>query len=190
MTTTFLFPDLETTGTKTGDDLVLEAAWAFTDEDFRVVGTPKTFLVKPETHEWAQIAQRLGENAFVLRMHRETGLWDDLPTAEFDLFDVRRELENDIADIFRERPGQIHIAGLSVEFDVRFLEDVAGMDFDKLGVHHRLLNLSSLKLAYENAGAAFQRATNNGAHRALNDVFEAIEQARLFQQSLKQLPAF
>jgi oligoribonuclease (3'-5' exoribonuclease) len=185
---TFCFPDIETTGTDPDDDLVLEIAWTFTDEHFQVLGVPKSYVVKLEDDQWATLANRLRKTPFVQKMHADSGLLNDLTGS------VTTDI-NDIASVFYEDlveqinvGATIHFAGMSVEFDKQRLEKL-GFRFEQWGVHHRLYNLSSVKLALENVGVPYQKPVNLGAHRAAFDVVEGIEQARIFRELFGHLPA-
>lgn len=189
--TTFLFPDIETTGTDVNEDVILEIAWAFTNEEFEIIGTPQTFVVKPQDWEWAKIAHRLGANEYVRNMHRDSGLYTDITTATDDIADIALTLESEVrSSAIRPRPDDmVHLAGLSVHFDREFLNENHFRLDDAHHIHHRHLDLSSIKMMLEVAGIPFDKAPNTGAHRALNDVFEAIEQARIFKTLFGHLPA-
>lgn len=184
---TFLFLDIETTGLRWRQDVVLEVAWAFTDEHFEVLGEPRSFVVKPEDHEWATIASQLRKNDIPRQMHQSSGLYDELPMAEHDILDIRKVMRADIEEQLQVGAA-IHLAGLSVEFDRTFLDELHDFEFEEMGVHHRLYNLSAVKLALDNVGVVYYSA-KPGNHRALADVFEAIEQARIFRELLGHLPA-
>ena len=87
----------------------------------------------------------------------------------------------------------VHLAGLSISFDRDFLKKDPSwalfFDNDTLGVslHHRLLDLSSLKMFLTARGVPWDKATNTGAHRAANDVRETLAQARIFWELLTPL---
>lgn len=188
--TIFCFPDIETTGTDEHEDVILEIAWAFTDESFTVLGTPRTFVVKPDEMDWAKIAHRLGANKYVRDMHTSSGLFADITVAESDIADIVLAFERDLrSSIVRPNfDDLVHLAGLSVHFDRTFLNANHFRLDDEHHIHHRHLDLSSIKMMLEAAGVPYQKAENSGAHRALNDVFEAIEQARIFKALFSQLP--
>lgn len=186
---TYMFADLETTGTDVVEDRILEIAWAFTDEHFAVLGQPRTFTIDIED-DWSTVIARLKGNDYVRAMHSESGLWSDLGSnAVTPGYKVRNQMYEDI----EEQKGigaDIHLAGFSVHFDKSFLEHWSvAWSLDGSGLHHRIYDLSAVKMALENVGVPYRKADNRGAHRALNDVFEAIEQARIFRAQLAQLPA-
>lgn len=186
----FLFTDIETTGLEPNKDIILEVAWAFTDENLEVVGTPRAFTIKPEDHQWSTIANRLGQNSYVREMHYKSGLWAALPSAETDFYEVEAVLQQDLRSV-QLRPSldiPVHLAGLSVHFDKEFLE-YNGWDLETMGVHYRIFDLSAVKIMLDISGVGWERVSNAGEHRALNDVFEAIEQARIFRELFGRLPA-
>lgn len=183
---TFCFPDIETTGTDPDADLVLEIAWTFTDEHFEVLGVPRTFVVKLEDDQWSTLATRLRKTPYVHKMHADSGLLNDLTGPNTtDLDDI---IERFYEDLFIQQQvgATVHFAGLSVEFDRQRLERL-GLRWEAWGIHHRLYNLSSIKMALENVGVPYQLA-KSGGHRAALDVVESIEQARIFRAQLGQLP--
>ena len=55
------------------------------------------------------------------------------------------------------------------------------------GIHHRLLDLSSVKLMLDSSGVEWERAENTGAHRAVNDVREVIAQGKIFREMLAKI---
>lgn len=185
---TYMFLDLETTGTDPVEDRILEVAWTFTDEHFKVIGAPRSFRVDA-ADDWSQVIQRLKQTPYVLNMHVESGLWAELAGENTTpAYKVRDQMYDDIAK--QSTIGaDIHLAGFSVHFDKSFLEHWSALwSLDGSGLHHRIYDLSAVKMALENVGIPYQKATNHGAHRALNDIFEAIDQARIFREQLSHLP--
>lgn len=185
----FLFTDIETTGLDEHEDVILEIAYAFTDENLEVVGTPRSFVIKPEDAQWATIANRLRQVPVVQAMHEKSGLLGAIVTADTDLYDVQRQLEVDIHSTDIRPTGRpempVHLAGLSVHFDKKFLE-YNGWDLEKMSVHHRIYDLSSVKIQFDLADVHWERVKNENEHRALDDVFESIHQARVFRRMLQE----
>lgn len=183
MSRLFAFVDLETTGLDPDSDSIIEIAWAFTDEAFNVVGTPTTFLVMPE-RGWFSLGSA---DQAVRDMHSKSGLMDDLMRSDaVDLDGVAEQMRAQLATL----PGHtaLHLAGFSVHFDRAFL---AANGFRSLlgdWFHHRHLDLSAVKLLLDAVGVPYEKPVNERPHRALADVFESIEQARLFAVQLSGVP--
>jgi len=77
--------------------------------------------------------------------------------------------------------------GMSVGFGREFLP--AHVFDDRLTgrsrFHTRILDISPLRLMFGSAGVGYTRASNIGPHRALNDVIEGIDQARIFMDHVR-----
>jgi len=183
---TYCFLDIETTGLDENRDRILEIAWVFTDKDFSMLSNAQ-FLV--EQANWADSWSRINVNEIVANMHSQSGLLaalanDDLPKTDLD--DIYLHLASELEDA--SRFGEpIHLAGRSVHFDKGFL---VANNFDTLfndkfsnNFHHRMLDISSVKLMLESSGVDTKQfeVESAGAHRAMNDVLGDIGYARNLQ---------
>lgn len=176
----FLFLDLETTGLDQSRDSIIEAAWAFTDEKFNIIGEPRTFLVEPKS--WDALFDALRARAVVRDMHKASGLFEELTNDEtVGVHQVAEALHDEIRLL--PEHSSLHLAGFSVHFDRSFLER-NGFGFCLSLIHHRHLDLSAVKMLLEAVGAGYSTPINGNPHRALADVVESIEQARLFAAQL------
>lgn len=176
----FAFLDIETTGLDPDDDEILEMAWAFTDERFAVIGSGESRLIEPN---WAQAAHRLNALPFVRDMHTASGLLDDKAkplSLDAAMSQFLREAANTRADV-------IHIGGFSVHFDVTFLRARGYKAVLDETFHHRFLDLSAVKLLLEATDIPYESAPNAHKHRALHDVYESIDQARIFASMVRTL---
>lgn len=190
----FLFPDVETTGTDSEKDFLLEVAWVLTDDNFQPLNEPQTFLVD-QMDRWSDMWARLrNADPIVQAMHASSGLTQELKEREdgfANLDEIYNRMHADLMSVGRNE--LVHLAGMSVHFDKAFLmaNNFGALFWDsahtKPLIHHRMLDLSSLKLLWESAGVEFEQAPNVGKHRALNDVYEGIAQARIFRDQLSYL---
>jgi oligoribonuclease len=183
----FLFLDTETTGLDPQGDALLEVAWFITNDDFEVISTPQTFAVNVE--EGNTIASLSAMNDYVRQMHTATGLLEDIDDgATLDY--IFAALVGDIEE-YVGIDDSLHIAGLSIHFDVDFLK---ANDFNlfsdvypnKALIHHRHLDLSSVKLLFGTVEGLTEHigSPEPGGHRALADCFEALAYARLVRGTL------
>ena len=184
----FLFLDTETTGLDPRKDFLLEVAWVVTDEKFEPVTAAQSYIVD-HRERWTDVALALGEMVPVVKqMHDKSGLTEDVLTSD-ETYSVNYINSSLLRDV-EQYDGNVHLAGLSPEFDREWLRangfaNIFGPAQDeKVPVHHRLLNLSAIKLMFEASGVPYEMPQNSRAHRALNDVWESVEQAIIFQRTL------
>ncbi len=180
--TTFCFLDIETTGIDPDTDEILEVAWQFADERFEPVGSSRRFLIEPD---WAVLARRVREDGAVKDMHTRSGLLEDLYRDELVDMDVVAEALLD--DVARYATGSLHFAGFSVGFDRAFLRAKGLRSMIERTFHHRLLDLSALRLLLDVNGFEYAKPENPCPHRALYDVNESITQARMFANDLTRV---
>lgn len=173
----FCFLDIETTGLDPDRDEILEIAWVFTDAEFNRI-TSHQFLIEPD---WSRFAERVRDNQVVYHMHSQSGLLADLYQDRLsNLDEVSEALLADAAQV----PGKPHMAGFSVSFDRDFLRSKGLRSMIERTFHHRLLDLSSMKLFLDTANVSYAKAGNPCPHRAMWDVSESIEQARILRSAL------
>lgn len=193
--TLFAALDIETTGLDQENDVVLEVAWAITDTEFNQLTPIRTHIVSHEIHGWQEAWRLLQANDYVRDMHQRSGLAADLTTKRsWSMESMVLQFRDDVnvaglaADTGnRLSEEDVHLTGLSIGFDREFLKRDKSwgllFDNDALGmtIHHRLLDLSSVKLMLDSAGVPWEKAPNLGAHRAANDVQEVIDQGKIFR---------
>jgi oligoribonuclease len=183
----FLFLDGETTGLDPSSDALLELAWFLTNDQLEIISEPRTFAVHiDEGHTLASLSAM---NDFVRNMHTTTGLLEDLEdgaTLDYIFATLVSDIEEYVA-----LDDTLHIAGLSIHFDVDFLK---ANDFNlfsdiyphKAKIHHRHLDLSSVKLLFSTVPGLTEHigAADPGGHRALADCYEALTYARMVRGTL------
>lgn len=198
--TLFAFLDIETTGLSPDDDHILEIAWLLTDSKLETLTPLRSHISEHSQGEWQDIWSQLQSNEPVRHMHQESGLLDAIRSHTAWPLSASALLFRDDIENARRQLGDydgtehsVHLAGLSISFDRDFLKKdptwALFFDNDALGVslHHRLLDLSPLKMFLTARGVPWDKATNTGAHRAANDVRETLAQARIFWELLTPL---
>ena len=174
----YLALDIETTGLDPQKDQILEVAWKALDPSLSVMeGFDFSAVVGLTTAGW----DRLSSAPEVVRnMHSTSGLLGDVLAAKKDLAHVGYHLGQTLFRLHKDFD-RVHLLGMSIHFDAEFLKaNGFGSCFDdSSGIHHRMYDLSSVKLALAQSGIEYPQAAK-GNHRAAADVDEAIEQARMF----------
>lgn len=193
--------DIETTGIDPDEDLILEISWVITDEDFNTITPLRTAIVRHNLAGLQDVWLLLRENDVVRNMHQQSGLLlafnTDSPVSMEALAlmfrdDVKRASIVS-GKFFDDEVPQVHLTGNSIAFDREFLKRnhtwANFFDSDVLGIeiHHRLLDLSSVKMMLDSVGIPWKKAGNPGPHRAANDVLEVVEQGQIFHTLLTEL---
>lgn len=161
----YLFLDLETTGLDPYQGKILECVAVATTADLVEVGAPFAMILKCYRSDY--------DNAdnFVQDMHTFNGLWNLCFWADAENFTLSKDLVNYIGTFEWDDKRPI-LAGNSVHFDRAWLaqkcRDAAAC------LHHRHLDVSSLKLAADDPFPS----SGNGIHRSADDVAESILKAR------------
>ena len=193
--------DIETTGLDPDEDLILEISWVITDEDYNPITPLRTEIVHHNLAELPDIWLLLRENDVVRNMHQQSGLLPAINTeTSVSMEALALMFRDDVnlantthGDAFGEEVPQVHLTGNSIAFDREFLKRNSTwanfFDSDVLGIeiHHRLLDLSSVKMMLDAVGVTWKKAENPGPHRAANDVLEVVEQGQIFHTLLTEL---
>ncbi len=182
----FLWVDLETTGLDPDKDLVLEAAFVLTDDDFLSLDS-ETFLFEPGP------ALHICSD-FVRQMHTDNGLWDDLEKVvePYDymetgswVLDMLLRCEVPRIDKGDQNFFDCQLAGSTVGFDQSFLKLVMPNLIED--IHYRSLDISSIKTFFSlDTDIPWDEVVpkHQPEHRAMPDVLTAIDTAIWIRENL------
>lgn len=168
--------DCEMTGLSIQDDALIEIAALVTDYDLNVLGEGVDLVIKPPQAALEQM------NEVVTQMHTTSGLLDRLA----DGITVR-EAEERVLAYVREHvtePRKAPLAGNSIGTDRGFLaRDMVELE---TYLHYRVVDVSSIKELARHwfPRAYFAAPEKGGAHRALADIRESIDELRYYRRAV------
>lgn len=167
--------DLEMTGLDPEQDLVLEIATVITDEKLEVVAEGPEIVVHQSDRVLAEM------NEWCVRQHGESGLTDKVRASRYTV----AEAEEETLRFCRQHAvaGEAILCGNSVWQDRRFLARY--MPELAEFFHYRMIDVSTLKIlmavwAPELTG----KLNKQERHRALDDVYDSIDELRLYRKKL------
>lgn len=172
--------DLEMSGLDAQVERILELAVLVTDADLNIVAEGPELVV----HQPDELLERMDE--WNTSHHAKSGLTERVRASTVD-----EEAAEAFVLAFLEEEcvlGETPLAGNSVWQDRRFLARY--MPRIDAFLHYRIVDVSSVKeLARRWYPAAFDAApAKRGAHRALDDIRESIEELRYYREHVFRAP--
>jgi oligoribonuclease (3'-5' exoribonuclease) len=161
-----LWLDLETTGIDPVNDHILEVAWRITNDSLIPWSVTQSRVVSPTADVWRQ----LKETPFVMDMHIQNGLLDDIDNEFVDklmLEDIEDEILKDVNIV----DGPWMVAGSSVHFDLA------------LKLSHRIYDVTTLKTIFKSVGHV-DNIGNDFKHRAASDIDNSYRYALMYRDIL------
>jgi oligoribonuclease len=175
--------DLEMTGLNPARDQIVEVATLVTDDELELVaeGPDLVIATAPEALE--------GMEDVVRQMHLRSGLLAAIAASHVTLAEATAETLAFVRKHCPE-PRKVPLCGNSIGTDRRFL--AAYMPEVEDHLHYRSVDVSTIKeLArrwYPEAYAAAPRKA--GAHRAMGDIKESIEELKYWRNTVFMVKAF
>ncbi|MCE2027635.1 oligoribonuclease [Sessilibacter corallicola] len=171
--------DLEMTGLDPDEDVIIEIATIVTDSNLNI-------LAEGPVHAVSQEKWRLdGMDEWNTNQHGKSGLTQRVLDSSVDA----EQAENETIEFLKQwvTPGKSPMCGNSICQDRRFL--VRGMPELERYFHYRNLDVSSLKeLAKRWAPEVAASVKKSGAHLALDDIKDSIEELKHYREHFIQLP--
>lgn len=168
--------DCEMTGLSTVNDALVEIAVLVTDSELNVLGEGVDIVINPPQAALDQM------DDFVREMHTKSGLLDAL-----DQGVTLAEAEAQVLEYVRKyspEPRKSPLAGNSVGTDREFI--ARDMPQLQAHLHYRIVDVSSIKELARRwyPRAYFASPEKAGNHRALDDIFESIEELKYYREAI------
>ena len=165
--------DCEMTGLDISIDELVEVAVVITDYDLVAVDPGFSIVIKPDQSAF----DNMGD--FVLNMHRESGLLEEIPNG-VALADAEYAVNEYILK-FVPTPQTAPLAGNTIGTDRAFLNKY--MPRVDAHLHYRSIDVSSIKELSRRwfPRVYFNAPTKNGGHRALADILESIRELQYYR---------
>ena len=167
--------DLEMTGLDTFQDTIIEIATVVTDKDLKILAEGPVIAIHQEDHvlnmmdEWNQ------------QHHGDSGLIERVQKSEFTLAQAELATIEFLEDFVPK--GASPMCGNSICQDRRFMAREMPELEDYF--HYRNLDVSTLKeLAARWKPEVLNQYTKKGAHLALDDVLESIEELQFYRKAI------
>jgi len=177
-----MWMDLEMTGLDPTKDVIVEIATLVTDDDLRIVAEgPDLVVHQPESALAAM-------DPFVVDMHTKSGLLDAIRASTTTLEEAGTRTLAFIKE-YATDPGTVPLCGNSIGTDRRFL--AAYLPDIEQWLHYRSVDVSSVKELVRRWYPAVRagRPKKLGAHRALDDIRESVEELRFYRERVFVAPA-
>lgn len=201
--------DLETTGLNPMNGVILEVGAVIADAKTLNVIDQRSWVVKPMKKEeplplpkplgggprWSHVSvdeAKLMADSFVIKMHTENGLWNEVEASEQTLVDVGHEF-----------PGWLGVNGLDSVNEVFTIVGRGPDRFDRPWLrynmlplhdmdalfHYRSLDVSNVYQAFRKAGYDLDaiRPKKEPVHRAVADCLDTLEDWRLVRSVIGRL---
>lgn len=173
--------DLEMTGLDHTSDVIVEIATLITDDDLNIVAEgPDLVVHQPDD-------QLDGMDRVVVDMHTKSGLLEQIKASTISL----EEAGTATLDFIKQHvpdPRTVPLCGNSIGTDRRFL--AAYLPDIEEYLHYRSVDVSSIKELVRRwyPGVLNHRGYKQGAHRALDDIRESVDELQTYRELVFATP--
>lgn len=171
--------DMEMTGLDPDRDKIIEVAMIITDQNLNVLAQSEVYAI----HQSDDVLNAMDE--WNTATHGRTGLTERVRQSAYTEAQVEQELLNFMAQWIPEKTSPM--CGNTIHQDRRFM--VRHMPRLEAYFHYRNLDVSTLKeLARRWHPTLTKGVVKRGAHQALDDILESIEEMRYYREHFLRLP--
>ncbi|MFD1245728.1 oligoribonuclease [Paralysiella testudinis] len=171
--------DMEMTGLNPDSDKIIEVAMIITDQDLNILAQSDVLVI----HQPDSIMDNM--DAWNTSTHQRTGLTAKVKAATLTEAEAEQQLLHFMAQWLPEKTSPM--CGNTIHQDRRFMARY--MPKLEAYFHYRNLDVSTLKeLAKRWHPAVAKGVVKKGAHQALDDIIESIEEMKHYRAQFLKLP--
>ena len=171
--------DMEMTGLNPDSDKIIEVAMIVTDQDLNILAQSDVLVI----HQPDSIMDNM--DAWNTGTHQRTGLTAKVKAATLTEAEAEQQLLHFMAQWLPEKTSPM--CGNTIHQDRRFMARY--MPKLEAYFHYRNLDVSTLKeLAKRWHPAVAKGVVKKGAHQALDDIIESIEEMKHYRAQFLKLP--
>ena len=171
--------DMEMTGLNPDSDKIIEVAMIVTDQDLNILAQSDVLVI----HQPDSIMDNM--DAWNTSTHQRTGLTAKVKAATLTEAEAEQQLLHFMAHWLPEKTSPM--CGNTIHQDRRFMARY--MPKLEAYFHYRNLDVSTLKeLAKRWHPAVAKGVVKKGAHQALDDIIESIEEMKYYRAQFLKLP--
>lgn len=176
----FAWLDMEMTGLNPDTDRIIEVAMIITDSDLNILAQSEVLVI----HQPDSIIDHMDK--WNTTTHTRTGLVDKVKASTLTEAEAEEKLLAFISEWIPEKASPM--CGNSIHQDRRFM--VRYMPRLEAYFHYRNLDVSTLKeLARRWNPAIVKGISKKGAHQALDDIKESIEEMAYYREHFLTIPS-